>query len=125
MVPVQQVMSFRPFLFAIYVGEEFTEYTDLYECTAYLHFYIRTIGPFNGKLGFSQGTTLSRLGKVLKAHPPSKLFVKFRDPNIYDVATRIPSMRPHGHTVPRLDEIAVQQIRAWTSKITGSKENAP
>ncbi|KAI9093679.1 hypothetical protein K1719_027128 [Acacia pycnantha] len=79
-------------------NKEFTEYTNLEECISYLCEYITTNGPFDGLLGFSQGATLSALlmgyqtqGKVLKEHPPMKLFVsisgsKFRDPSICDVA---------------------------------------
>ncbi|KAI4386608.1 hypothetical protein MLD38_004526 [Melastoma candidum] len=149
-------------------NKEFTEYTNLDECIASLCDYITTKGPFDGFLGFSQGATLLGLllgyqaqGKVLKDHPPIKLFVsvsgsKFRDPSICDVAYKDPInvksvhfigekdwlkppseefstafvnpliiRHPQGHTVPRLDEVVVQQMRAWTSKITGSKENGP
>ncbi|KAI9071330.1 hypothetical protein K1719_046709 [Acacia pycnantha] len=79
-------------------NKEFTEYTNFEECISYLCEYITTNGPFDGLLGFSQGATLSALlmgyqtqGKVLKEHPPMKLFVsisgsKFRDPSICDVA---------------------------------------
>ncbi|KAL5546922.1 hypothetical protein UlMin_006609 [Ulmus minor] len=78
--------------------KDFTEYTNLEECISYLCEYITSKGPFDGLLGFSQGATLSALllgyqaqGKVLKEHPPMKLFVsisgsKFRDPSICDVA---------------------------------------
>ncbi|NP_001409258.1 dihydrofolate reductase [Neltuma alba] len=79
-------------------NKDFTEYTNLEECISYLCEYITTNGPFDGLLGFSQGATLSALlmgyqaqGKLLKEHPPMKLFVsisgsKFRDPSICDVA---------------------------------------
>ncbi|GAY33421.1 hypothetical protein CUMW_007150 [Citrus unshiu] len=79
-------------------NKEFTEYTNLEECVSYLTEYITSNGPFDGLLGFSQGATLSALllgyqaqGKVLKEHPPMKLFVsisgsKFRDPSICEVA---------------------------------------
>uniref|UniRef100_A0A2P2J1W4 Dihydrofolate reductase-like n=1 Tax=Rhizophora mucronata TaxID=61149 RepID=A0A2P2J1W4_RHIMU len=79
-------------------NKEFTEYTNLEECISYLCEYITNKGPFDGLLGFSQGATLSALllgyqaqGKVLKEHPPIKIFVsisgsKFRDPTICDVA---------------------------------------
>ncbi|KAJ6700221.1 ESTERASE OVCA2 [Salix purpurea] len=92
-------------------------------------------------------------GKVLKEHPPFKLFVsvsgsKFRDPIICDVAykdiIKVKSVHfigakdwlkepsedlatafdspliirhPQGHTVPRLDEAATQQLRAWATEI--------
>ncbi|KAJ4960175.1 hypothetical protein NE237_020085 [Protea cynaroides] len=83
-------------------AKEFTEYTNLDECISYLCEYITTNGPFDGFLGFSQGATLSALllgyqaqGKVLREHPPFKLFVsvsgsKFRDPEICDVAYKEP-----------------------------------
>lgn len=79
-------------------NQEFTEYTNLDECISYLCEYITTKGPFDGLLGFSQGATLSALllgyqsqGKVLKEHPPFKLFVsisgsKFRAPSICEIA---------------------------------------
>ncbi|KAL5739367.1 hypothetical protein ACOSQ2_028547 [Xanthoceras sorbifolium] len=79
-------------------NKDFTEYTNLDECISYLCEYITNKGPFDGLLGFSQGATLSALllgyqaqGKVLKEHPPMKLFVsisgsKFRDPKICEVA---------------------------------------
>nr|NP_001409262.1 dihydrofolate reductase [Nelumbo nucifera] len=139
---------------------DFTEYTNLDECISYLCDFIMKNGPFDGLLGFSQGATLSALllgyqaqGKLLKEHPPMKLFVsisgsKFRDPSICDVAykdpirvrsvhfigakdwLRVPSEelatafdKPliirhlQGHTVPRLDEAATEQLRGWTSEI--------
>ncbi|KAJ6380714.1 hypothetical protein OIU77_029585 [Salix suchowensis] len=107
-----------------------------------------------------RGATLSALllgyqaqGKVLKEHPPFKLFVsvsgsKFRDPIICDVAykdtIKVKSVHfigakdwlkepsedlatafdspliirhPQGHTVPRLDDAATQQLRAWATEI--------
>ncbi|KAL9361239.1 hypothetical protein Peur_044024 [Populus x canadensis] len=140
--------------------KDFTEYTNLEECISYLCEYITTRGPFDGFLGFSQGATLSALllgyqaqGKVLKDHPPFKLFVsvsgsKFRDPSICDVAykdtIKVKSVHfigakdwlkepseylatafdspliirhPQGHTVPRLDEAATEQLRAWATEI--------
>lgn len=140
--------------------KDFTEYTNLEECISYLCEYITTRGPFDGFLGFSQGATLSALllgyqaqGKVLKDHPPFKLFVsvsgsKFRDPSICDVAYKDPIKvksvhfigakdwlkepsedlatafdspliirHPQGHTVPRLDEAATEQLRAWATEI--------
>ncbi|KAF5941096.1 hypothetical protein HYC85_022263 [Camellia sinensis] len=81
---------------------EFTEYTNLEECISYLCDYMTKKGPFDGLLGFSQGATLSALllgyqaqGKVLKEHPPLKLFVsisgsKFRDPSICEIAYKDP-----------------------------------
>ncbi|KAK4432011.1 Dihydrofolate reductase [Sesamum alatum] len=83
-------------------NKDFTEYTNLEECIAYLSEYITSKGPFDGLLGFSQGATLSALllgyqaqGKILKEHPPLKLFVsisgsKFRDPSICEVAYKDP-----------------------------------
>ncbi|KAK8705394.1 hypothetical protein V6N13_048997 [Hibiscus sabdariffa] len=77
---------------------DFTEYTNLEECISHLCQYITHNGPFHGLLGFSQGATLCALllgykaqGKVLKEHPPFKMFVsisgsKFRDPSICEVA---------------------------------------
>ncbi|GAV85270.1 FSH1 domain-containing protein [Cephalotus follicularis] len=140
--------------------KDFTEYTNLEECISHLCEYITRNGPFDGFLGFSQGATLSALllgyqaqGKVLKDHPPIKLFVsisgsKFRDPTICDVAykdiikvksvhfigakdwLRLPSeelatafdkpliiRHPQGHTVPRLDEAAVDQLLKWIKEI--------
>ncbi|XVF56252.1 hypothetical protein PTKIN_Ptkin06aG0104000 [Pterospermum kingtungense] len=79
-------------------NKEFTEYTNLDQCISHLCQYITDNGPFHGLLGFSQGATLCALllgyqaqGKVLKEHPPFKLFVsisgsKFRDASICDVA---------------------------------------
>ncbi|GKV32678.1 hypothetical protein SLEP1_g41270 [Rubroshorea leprosula] len=141
-------------------NKDFTEYTNLEECISYLCEYITTKGPFDGLLGFSQGTTLSGLlmgyqmqGKVLKEHPPFKLFIaisgsKFRDPSICDVAykdkikvrsvhfigekdwLKLPSedlanafedpliiRHPQGHTVPRLDEAAIEKLQKWTKEI--------
>ncbi|KAL7169412.1 hypothetical protein ACSBR2_034453 [Camellia fascicularis] len=83
-------------------NKEFTEYTNLEECICYLCDYMTKKGPFDGLLGFSQGATLSALlmgyqaqGKVLKEHPPLKLFVsisgsKFRDPSICEIAYKDP-----------------------------------
>ncbi|XP_057948428.1 family of serine hydrolases 3-like [Malania oleifera] len=83
-------------------NKEFTKYTNLEECISYLCEYITSKGPFDGLLGFSQGATLSALllgyqaqGKVLKEHPPMKLFVsisgsKFRDASISEVAYKDP-----------------------------------
>ncbi|KAL0282025.1 UNVERIFIED_CONTAM: Dihydrofolate reductase [Sesamum angustifolium] len=83
-------------------NKDFTEYTNLEECIAYLCEYITSKGPFDGLLGFSQGATLSALllgyqaqGKILKEHPPLKLFVsisgsKFREPSICEVAYKDP-----------------------------------
>ncbi|KAL9271090.1 Dihydrofolate reductase-like protein [Drosera capensis] len=133
---------------------DFTEYTNLEECLAYICEYITKNGPFDGYLGFSQGAALSGLllgyqaqGKVLQDHPPIKLLIsiagsKFRKPSIADVAyretikvksvhfvgakdwLRLPSedfatafedpviiRHPQGHTVPRLDEAAVEQLK--------------
>ncbi|KAF5747909.1 dihydrofolate reductase-like [Tripterygium wilfordii] len=79
-------------------NKEFTEYTNLEECISYLCDYITSKGPFDGFLGFSQGSTLAALllgyqaqGKVLKDHPPMKLFVsisgsRFREQSICDIA---------------------------------------
>ncbi|KAF7129167.1 hypothetical protein RHSIM_Rhsim10G0118400 [Rhododendron simsii] len=140
--------------------KDFTVYTNLEECISYLCEYMTSKGPFDGLLGFSQGATLSALlmgyqaqGKVLKDHPPIKLFVsisgsKFRDPSICEIAykdpikvrsvhfigakdwLRLPSedlatsfhnpliiRHPQGHTVPRLDEDAVEKLRGWTKEI--------
>ncbi|KAJ4706797.1 Serine hydrolase FSH [Melia azedarach] len=144
-------------------NKEFTEYTNLEECISYLTEYITSNGPFDGFLGFSQGATLGALllgyqaqGKVLKEHPPVKMFVsisgsKFRDPSICEVAykdninvksvhfigakdwLKLPSeelasafhnpliiTHPQGHTVPRLDEAATNQLRDWTMEILQS-----
>ncbi|KAJ1392382.1 Serine hydrolase FSH [Sesbania bispinosa] len=141
-------------------NKDFTEYTNLEECLSYLCEYITANGPFDGFLGFSQGTTLSALligyqaqGKLLKEHPPIKFFIaisgsKFRDPSICDVAykdiikaksvhfigekdwLKLPSeelasafekpliiRHPQGHTVPRLDEVATNQLRNWVTEI--------
>ncbi|KAB5551632.1 hypothetical protein DKX38_008943 [Salix brachista] len=116
--------------------------------------------PYFEWFQFDKGATLSALllgyqaqGKVLKEHPPFKLFVsvsgsKFRDPSICDVAykdtIKVKSVHfigakdwlkepsedlatafdspliirhPQGHTVPRLDEAATQQLRAWATEI--------
>jgi len=87
-----------PFFEWFQFDKDFTEYTNLEECITFLCEYITTNGPFAGFLGFSQGATLSALllgyqaqGKVLKEHPPMKLFVsisgsKFRQPRICEVA---------------------------------------
>ncbi|CAN4099695.1 unnamed protein product [Withania somnifera] len=141
-------------------NEDFTEYENLEECISYLCDYITSKGPFDGLLGFSQAPTLSALllgymeqGKILKDHPPIKLFVsisgaKFRDPSICNVAykgvikaksvhfigekdwLKLPSQElttafenpliirhPQGHTVPRLDETAVETLKTWTTEI--------
>ncbi|XP_059289613.1 dihydrofolate reductase-like [Lycium ferocissimum] len=141
-------------------NEDFTEYQNLEQCISHLCEYITSKGPFDGLLGFSQGATLSALllgymeqGKILKEHPPMKLFVsisgaKFRDPSISNVAykdiikaksvhfigekdwLKLPSQEltttfekpliirhPQGHTVPRLDEAAVETLKTWTRGI--------
>ncbi|XP_074353639.1 uncharacterized protein LOC141692635 [Apium graveolens] len=81
---------------------DFTVYTNLEECVSNLCDYIITNGPFHGLLGFSQGACLAALllgyhaqGKILKDHPPMKLFVsisgtKFKDPSICEVAYKDP-----------------------------------
>nr|KJB16443.1 hypothetical protein B456_002G231200 [Gossypium raimondii] len=128
-------------------NKEFTEYTNLEECISHLCQYITHNGPFHGLLGFSQG------GKVLKEHPPFKMFVsisgsKFREPSICEVAykdkinvksvhfigakdwLKLPSedlatafhdpliiRHPQGHTVPRLDEVSIEQLRKWIANI--------
>ncbi|XP_042506135.1 dihydrofolate reductase-like isoform X3 [Macadamia integrifolia] len=96
-------------------NKEFTEYTNLDECITYLCDYITTKGPFDGLLGFSQGATLSALllgyqaqGKVLKEHPPMKLFVsisgsKFREPKICDVAYKEPIKAKSVHFIGAKD----------------------
>jgi hypothetical protein len=147
-------------------NEDFTEYTNLEECISFLCEYITTKGPFDGLLGFSQGATLSALllgyqvqGKILKEHPPMKLFIsvsgtKFRDPKICDVANKDPIKvksvhfigakdylklpseelaaefenpliirHPQGHTVPRLDERAIEQLASWTAEILQDNSN--
>ncbi|XP_059428783.1 uncharacterized protein LOC132162554 [Corylus avellana] len=147
-------------------NKEFTEYTNLEECITFLCEYITSNGPFAGLLGFSQGATLSALllgyqaqGKVLKEHPPMKLFVsisgsKFREAGICEVAykeiikvksvhfigakdwLKLPSQElaasfdnpliinhPQGHTVPRLDEVATEQLRSWTAEIIECDQN--
>ncbi|MFQ6623119.1 hypothetical protein Gotur_002413 [Gossypium turneri] len=141
-------------------NKEFTEYTNLEECISHLCQYITHNGPFHGLLGFSQGATLGALllgykaqGKVLKEHPPFKMFVsisgsKFREPIICEVAykdkinvksvhfigakdwLKLPSedlatafhdpliiRHPQGHTVPRLDEVSIEQLRKWIANI--------
>lgn len=141
-------------------NEDFTDYTNLEECISYLCKHITTNGPYDGLLGFSQGATLAALllgyqaqGKVLKEHPPMKLFIsisgaKFRKESIREVAykdtinvrsvhfigakdyLRLPSeelttafhnplilRHPQGHTVPRLDEAAVEQLRNFTTEV--------
>ncbi|KAA3465189.1 dihydrofolate reductase-like [Gossypium australe] len=141
-------------------NKEFTEYTNLEECISHLCQYITDNGPFHGLLGFSQGATLGALllgykaqGKVLKEHPPFKMFVsisgsKFREPSICEVAykdkinvksvhfigakdwLKLPSedlatafhdpliiRHPQGHTVPRLDEVSIEQLRKWIANI--------
>ncbi|XP_077211018.1 uncharacterized protein LOC143846468 isoform X2 [Tasmannia lanceolata] len=158
----KQISKWDPSIFAQF-HMDFTEYTNLDECISYLCEYITSNGPFDGFIGFSQGATLSALllgyqaqGKVLKDHPPMKLFVsvsgsKFRDPKICEVAykdpikvssvhfigakdwLRLPSeelatafenpliiRHPQGHTVPRLDEAAVEQLKSWTMSILQS-----
>ncbi|CAM8877327.1 unnamed protein product [Rhodiola kirilowii] len=145
--------------------KEFSVYFNLDECISRLCDYITTNGPFHGLLGFSQGTSLAGLllgyqaqGKILKDHPPFKLFVavsgsKFRDPGICDVAykdpinvksvhftgekdwLKLPSedlasafvnphiiRHPQGHTVPRLDEAAVEKMRLWTAVFVAESE---
>ncbi|KAH0662333.1 hypothetical protein KY284_027264 [Solanum tuberosum] len=93
----KQLSKWDPSIFA-HFEMDFTEYENLEECISYLCEYITSKGPFDGLLGFSQGATLSGLllgymeqGKILKEHPPMKLFVsisgaKFRDPNICNIA---------------------------------------
>ncbi|KAL0337855.1 UNVERIFIED_CONTAM: Dihydrofolate reductase [Sesamum calycinum] len=97
----KQISKWDPSIFA-HFDMDFTEYTNLEECIAYLCEYITSKGPFDGLLGFSQGATLSALllgyqaqGKILKEHPPLKLFVsisgsKFREPSICEVAYKDP-----------------------------------
>ncbi|KAJ6408450.1 hypothetical protein OIU84_011712 [Salix udensis] len=109
---------------------DFTAYTHLEECISYLCEYITTRGPFDGFLGFSQGATLSALllGYQAQGKTPSKVksvhFIGAKDwlkePS-EDLATAFDSpliiRHPQGHTVPRLDEAATQQLRAWATEI--------
>ncbi|XP_050210225.1 uncharacterized protein LOC126660668 isoform X1 [Mercurialis annua] len=117
--------------------------------------------PYFEWFQFNEGATLSALllgyqaqGKVLKEHPPMKLFIsisgsKFRDPKICDIAykdiikvksvhfigakdwLKLPSeelstafdspliiRHPQGHTVPRLDEAAIEQLHGWATEIS-------
>ncbi|KAF8398137.1 hypothetical protein HHK36_017063 [Tetracentron sinense] len=111
-------------------------------------------------LGNGPRPDLRRRGKVLKEHPPMKLFVsisgsKFRDPSMCEIAykepirvrsvhfigakdwLKLPSeelatafdnpliiRHPQGHTVPRLDEAAIEQLRGWTEHIVHSSSVA-
>ncbi|KAL1813427.1 hypothetical protein ACET3Z_023492 [Daucus carota] len=82
--------------------KDFTVYFNLEECISRLCDYITSNGPFYGLLGFSQGSILAGLilgyhaqGKILKDHPPMKLFVsiagaKFKTPSICEVAYKEP-----------------------------------
>ncbi|KAK6942109.1 Serine hydrolase FSH [Dillenia turbinata] len=123
--------------------KDFTEYTNLEECIAYLCDYITNNGPFDGFLGFSQGATLSALLLGYQA--------QFRDPSICQIAyekpikvksvhfigdkdwLKLPSeelatafdnplviRHPQGHVVPRLDVVAVEKLRNWTREILES-----
>ncbi|VAH26210.1 unnamed protein product [Triticum turgidum subsp. durum] len=99
--------------------KDFTEYTNLDECIAYLCDYMVKNGPFDGLLGFSQGATLSALligyqaqGKVLNDHPPIKFMVsvsgsKFRDPSICDVAYKDPIKAKSVHFIGEKDWLKV------------------
>ncbi|VAH41967.1 unnamed protein product [Triticum turgidum subsp. durum] len=99
--------------------KDFTEYTNLEECIAYLCDYMVKNGPFDGLLGFSQGATLSALligyqaqGKVLNDHPPIKFMVsvsgsKFRDPSICDVAYKDPIKAKSVHFIGEKDWLKV------------------
>ncbi|XP_055830551.1 uncharacterized protein LOC129899567 isoform X2 [Solanum dulcamara] len=123
--------------------------------------------PYFEWFQYNEGATLSGLllgymeqGKILKEHPPMKLFVsisgaKFRDPNICNVAYKdvmkvksvhfigekdwlnLPSQElttafenpliirhPQGHTVPRLDEAAIETLKTWTRKIVLSSNQS-
>ncbi|XP_051141911.1 uncharacterized protein LOC127258893 [Andrographis paniculata] len=100
-------------------NKEFTEYQNLQECVDYLCEYITSNGPFDGLLGFSQGAILSALllgyqaqGKVLKDHPPMKLFIsmsgtKFRDPSICDVAYKDPIKVKSVHFIGEKDRLKI------------------
>lgn len=89
------------------------------ECIAYLCEYITKNGPFDGLLGFSQGATLSGLllgyqaqGKLLKDHPPFKLFVsisgtKFRDSGITEIANKDPIKTKSVHFIGAKDHLKV------------------
>uniref|UniRef100_A0A453AML3 EF-hand domain-containing protein n=1 Tax=Aegilops tauschii subsp. strangulata TaxID=200361 RepID=A0A453AML3_AEGTS len=99
--------------------KDFTEYTNLEECIAYLCDYMVKNGPFDGLLGFSQGATLSALligyqaqGKALNDHPPIKFMVsvsgsKFRDPSICDVAYKDPIKAKSVHFIGEKDWLKV------------------
>ncbi|KAI3939531.1 hypothetical protein MKX01_038486 [Papaver californicum] len=106
-------------------NKDFTEYTNLDVCISYLCEFITNNGPFDGLLGFSQGAALSGLllgyqtqvgllyifwvhGKVLKNHPPIKMFVsvsgsKFRDPSIGEVAYKEPIKAKSVHFIGAKD----------------------
>ncbi|KAJ7972022.1 Serine hydrolase FSH [Quillaja saponaria] len=116
-------------------NKDFTEYINLEECISYLNEYITSKGPFDGLLGFSQGATLSALllgyqaqGKLLKEHPPFKLFVsisgsKVRDPRICEVVykdiIKVKSVHFIGEKdwlkIP--DEVSTRQLQDWITKI--------
>ncbi|KAH7677384.1 Dihydrofolate reductase protein [Dioscorea alata] len=100
-------------------AKEFTEYTNLEECISFLCDYITEHGPFDGLLGFSQGSTLSALmlgyhaqGKILQNHPPFKLFIsisgsKFRDPSICEIAYKDPIKVKSVHFIGAKDWLKV------------------
>jgi len=100
-------------------NKEFTEYTNLDECIAYLCDYMVKNGPFDGLLGFSQGATLAALligyqaqCKVLNDHPPIQFMVsvsgsKFRDPGICDVAYKAPIKAKSVHFIGEKDWLKV------------------
>ncbi|KAL8129304.1 hypothetical protein V2J09_018459 [Rumex salicifolius] len=109
---------FRPPYFEWFqFNPDFTEYTNLDECITYLCEYITSKGPFDGLLGFSQGATLSGLimgyqaqGKLLKEHPPFKLFVsisgtKFRDEGMCEVAYKDPIKVKSVHLIGEKDHL--------------------
>ncbi|GAB2209662.1 hypothetical protein Droror1_Dr00026883 [Drosera rotundifolia] len=111
--------------------------SDIAICfTSHICEYSTKNGPFNGYLDFSQGSALlgfllgyQAQGKVLQDHPPIKMLIsiagsKFRKPSIADVAYKetikdfatafenpFLIRHPQGHTVPRLDEAAVEQLK--------------
>uniref|UniRef100_A0A804MU80 Serine hydrolase domain-containing protein n=1 Tax=Zea mays TaxID=4577 RepID=A0A804MU80_MAIZE len=126
---------------------EFTDYTNLDECISYLCDYMVKNGPFDGLLGFSQGATLLALlvGYQAQFKDPSICDVTYKDPikvkSVHFIGEKdwlkVPSeelasafdepliiRHPHGHTVPRLDDVSVKQLSEWSSCILEDLETA-
>ncbi|KAK8717356.1 hypothetical protein V6N13_044627 [Hibiscus sabdariffa] len=107
-------------------NQNFTEYTNVEECLAYIEDYMIKNGPFDGFLGFSQGAVLSAAlpgmqrdglaqepnldGEMDFMKPESTVLVQsFVDPFVIN--------HPKGHSVPSLDEKSTEVMLGFIERI--------